>query len=172
MRVESIFYGIEAMTTWIWTPKRMRAAEMLARGHMYNEVAAEVHVSERSLYRWMRVPAFEEQIKAFEAEARDKATRVLRKNAIAAANSLVLLMQAGGRYDQVRLKASTEILDRIGVVTVTKIAPTDPSGDNPYTGLNDDELRDAILQAARAVAGGEALPLDNDGEADPETASG
>jgi hypothetical protein len=78
---------------------------------------------------------------------------------------------SAGDVPEVRQNIALE-MRLLGTEAPTKIAPTDPSGDNPYTGLNDDELRDAILRAARAVAGGEALPLDNDGEAYPETAVG
>lgn len=145
------------MTTWLWTPKRMRAAQMLASGAMYHEVATVVHVTERTLYRWMRIPEFDAQVKAFEAEARDKATRVLRRNAVAAANRLVDLMDNGGRDDRVKLQASTEILDRIGVVTVTKIAPTDPSGELEYGADVRDQLQRKLDRLADAL-GAAAVP--------------
>lgn len=61
----------------------------------------------------------------------------------------------------------------LGLDAPTKIAPTDPSGENPYMGLSDDDLRRALLEAAtRAAPGGGEVSLDDPGEAGAAPAEG
>lgn len=61
----------------------------------------------------------------------------------------------------------------LGLDAPTKIAPTDPSGENPYMGLSDDDLRRALLEAAtRAAPGGGEVSLDDPGEAGAASAEG
>ena len=53
----------------------------------------------------------------------------------------------------------------LGIDAPLKVAPTDVSGENPYLGLNDDDLRRALLDAAdRAVAGSGKVPMVTEGQ--------
>jgi len=54
----------------------------------------------------------------------------------------------------------------LGIDAPLKVAPTDVSGENPYLGLNDDDLRRALLDAAnRAAAGGSQVSVETEGQA-------
>ena len=163
---------------WRWTRKRAEAAELLAEGCTQSQVASAVGISPRTVRLWLGRPEFDARLRELEAEARDNATRALRRKGVAAAERLISLMNSGITGDHVKLKAATEILDRIGVVTVSKIAPVDPTGENPYVGLSDDELRAAIgaeyqrLQEAGATADSGEVPLDPEGAAKPDRPAG
>jgi hypothetical protein len=45
-----------------WTKKRETAALTLARGGTYAEAADIIRVSERTVYRWMNVPEFAQEV--------------------------------------------------------------------------------------------------------------
>ncbi len=163
---------------WRWTHKRTLAAQMLAEGQGQRATARALGIAERTLRYWAAKPEFEARLRELEGEAHKRALRVLQRRGVAAAERLVMLMDRGKTGDHVKLRAATEVLDRIGVVPVTKIAPTDPSGENPYVGLSDDELRNAIAAEYRrlqetggAVDGGE-VSLDAEGAGESAAAGG
>ncbi len=155
---------------WKWNTKRRRAAEMLATGETQRDVAEKLKLSERTLHYWVATPEFDSYLIELENTARESATRVLRRHGIKAAEKLAELMQWGSRYDNVQLRAATALLARIGVAPLTKVAATDPTGENEYAGLSDDELRQAIIAAAGELAASGEVSLDDAGEAEPEDA--
>lgn len=163
---------------WRWTHKRTLAAQMLAEGQGQRATARALGIAERTLRYWAAKPEFQERLRELEGEAHKRALRVLQRRGVAAAERLVMLMDRGKTGDHVKLRAATEILDRIGVVPVTKIAPTDPSGENPYVGLSDDELIAAIaaeyarLHQNSEAADGGPVSLDAEGAGESAGASG
>lgn len=50
------------MADFKWTKKRMDAAFMLAEGYLIREVANEIGISERTIYRWKNEPTFSEEV--------------------------------------------------------------------------------------------------------------
>lgn len=155
------------LKTWKWTKRRRRAARLLAEGTTQRDTAGVVGVSERTIKNWVATPEFDSYVIEIEGQAREQATRVLRRHGIEAAEKLVALMRTGSKDDNVQYRAVTALLARIGVAPLNKTAFTDPSGENAYEGLDDNELREALAQAAGAVAGGGEVPVDAEGETEP-----
>lgn len=53
---------VRIVSAFEWTKKRETAALTLARGGTYAEAADIIRVSERTVYRWMNVPEFAQEV--------------------------------------------------------------------------------------------------------------
>jgi len=116
---------------WKWTPKRRRAAELVALGEKtQQQIARDLGITDRALRMWQREPEFAAYVRDLERVIREDAKRYLSRRALHAARRLVELMDSGTRRDQVRLKATLEVLDRSGVTAVLKVASTDAEGND------------------------------------------
>jgi len=116
---------------WTWTPKRRRAAELVALGEKtQQQIAKELDITDRALRLWQRDPEFEAYVRDLERAIREDAKRYLGRRALHAARRLAELMDSGSPRDQVRLKATLEVLDRSGVTAVLKVASTDAEGND------------------------------------------
>ena len=116
---------------WKWTPKRRRAAELVALGEKtQQQIARDLGITDRALRMWQREPEFEAYVRDLERAIREDAKRYLGRRALHAARQLVGLMDSGKASDQVRLKATLEVLDRSGVTAVLKVASTDAEGND------------------------------------------
>lgn len=112
----------ETIVPWKWSPKRRKAAELIAKGELNNtEIATECGVSARSLYKWRRAPEFDVYVKELEEAIKGEAKRFLFRHALAAAQRLVDLAESGKLSDKIRLQATIEVLNRSGVITVSAI---------------------------------------------------
>jgi transposase-like protein len=146
---------------WTWTPKREAVAYALSQGKSYRDAAKECDVGVTTITRWVKVPAFNARIDELHDQVVLEARRILKRNAAIAALKVVQIAEAGYGQHAVKLSASKDILDRVGVRAPDKLALTDPSGENEYGGLSDRELTAklvSLLDAARARAGGETDP--------------
>jgi len=116
---------------WQWTPRRRRAAELIASGEKtQQQIAHELGITDRVLRMWQHKPEFAEYVADLERAIREDAKRYLGRRALHAARRLVDLMDSGSPRDQVRLKATLEVLDRSGVTAVLKVASTDAEGND------------------------------------------
>src|SRR5687767_12664340 len=46
--------NVYQMSVFQWTPEKGRAAVLLAEGHTYKQVGAEIKKTEKTIYRWMQ----------------------------------------------------------------------------------------------------------------------
>jgi hypothetical protein len=117
------FHGMPKGRVWVWNPKRERAAEMRARGIDWPTISEEVGTSVSQLRKTGMRPEFRQRVREIEAAFRDEAIAILRRNAPKAAQVVVDLSIDGPRAftiveaknAETQLKASVEILNRIGV---------------------------------------------------------
>lgn len=94
-----------------------RAIAMQAQGATQAEIAKEMGVHRKTVSDWLRTPIAAEMIEQAMADAR----AVLTDGAVAAAETLIRLL---ANDDAVALGAAKTILDRTGVVPVTKVEAT------------------------------------------------
>ena len=101
--------------------KRGKALDMLSAGDAVSVVAEACAVSSATVYRWMERPEFAAELDRRLELCRLEAIRVLRAGARDAAASLVGVSRVGGQFDAPKVKASTEVLDRIGVTAPKEV---------------------------------------------------
>lgn len=107
---------------WVWSPRRRKAAKLIAEGELtLEEVARECGVSDRTIYRWKNVPDFDAYVRELEDAIREDAKRYLGRQALRAAMRLAELSRTGKAADRVKLQATVEILNRCGVIAVQGI---------------------------------------------------
>lgn len=146
-------------TGWQWNARKEKAALMLAEGKTWEVVKKELAVSSSTLAEWKKSSEFQARIDEHHDVIVAEARRILRRNATVAANKVVQIAEAGYGQHAVKLSASKDILDRVGVRAPEKLALTDPTGEHEYSGLSDRELTAkliSLLDAARTRASGEA----------------
>lgn len=102
-------------TTWRWTREREVVALALAEGKSWNAIHQEYGVAKTTIARWLKAPEFQERIDEHLAEVKIEAQRILKRNAAAAAQKLVHLMESGHSIHTVRLAATKDLLDRVGI---------------------------------------------------------
>jgi|GEM_PF-4437949 len=106
-------------TEWKWSPKRRKAAKLIAEGELsYEQVATECGVSYVTIWKWRKSPQFDNYVHELEEAISTEAKRYLHRHALAAAQRLVQLSVSGKPADRVRLQATVEVLDRSGVVSI------------------------------------------------------
>lgn len=108
--------------TWRWTPKRRKAAELIAQGDLTQvEVGRECGVSDRMIRHWRKAPEFMNYVHELEEATRAEAKSYLGRHALSAARRLVELSEQGMPEDKVRLAATVAVLDRAGVIAAKGI---------------------------------------------------
>jgi len=108
-----------AKRKWKWSPRRRKAAKLIAKGEFtVEEIAWECGVSDRTIYKWKKEPEFDAYVKELEEAIKAEAKRYLFRHALAAAQRLVELSQSATPKDRVRLQATIEVLNRSGVIAV------------------------------------------------------
>lgn len=108
--------------TWRLSPRRKKAAELIASGEYTMLAVAEMcGVSDRTLRKWRKAPEFDEYVQELERATREEAKRYLGRQALHAARRLVEISERGELKDRERLKATIEVLNRCGVIAVKGI---------------------------------------------------
>ena len=91
------------------TPKQERAVAALLSEATIVGAAEKAGVSEVTLHRWLKQPAFKAAFRAARRETVEKAGALLQQASAAASATLLRLLNANS--DSVRLRAATAILD-------------------------------------------------------------
>lgn len=94
------------------TRKRVAIVAALAAGQPYDQVAAECHVSKRTLVRYMAEPVFRAEVQDARARLLEDALAVLSGEAAATVKALVKLRD-GAESEATRLGACRTILERL-----------------------------------------------------------
>jgi F420-dependent methylenetetrahydromethanopterin dehydrogenase len=122
-------------------------------GMSYAEVAKQVGLSRGGAYK-----AVQHALDEIRASYRETAAEVLELELDRLDEMTRALSNKVGYGDPQAVTAALRVMDRraklLGLDAPTKIAPTDPSGDNPYLAASDDELRALAVKVAAGVAGG------------------
>lgn len=109
------------VSEWKWDAKKERAALLLAKGETYAIIEKEHGISHTSLARWKKEPEFTARVDELIDEVVSEARRILRRNAAAAAQQLINLHAHGHAMHGVKLAASKDILDRVGLKAPEKM---------------------------------------------------
>lgn len=102
-------------STWRWDSKREKAALAFAEGKTWREIEQDPGVPHSTLAKWLKRPEFQARIDVYHEEIIAEARRYLRRNALNAAQRLVHLMESGYNQHGVKLQATKDLLDRVGV---------------------------------------------------------
>src|SRR5688572_492483 len=92
------------------TPKQELAIIALLNETTIKAAAESVGISEVTLHRWLKLPAFLEAFRTARRATVEKATALIQNSAWAAAATLVRL--PGSSSDSVKLRASQALLDQ------------------------------------------------------------
>lgn len=144
--------GAQAIQETQGTERRDTALSLRKGGFSYAQIAAHLGISRSGAYQTVQA-ALEEirehyretavEVVALELERLDEMTRALESKV--------------GYGDATSIAAALRVMERraklLGLDAPTKIAPTDPSGDNPYLAASDDELRALAVKVAAGAAG-------------------
>lgn len=106
---------------WTWTPQREKAALAVAESATIIEAAKFAGVTRETVHRWMHSPEFRARVDEHLEEVIVSARQILRRNAAAAAQQLVNLHAHGHAMHGVKLAASKDILDRVGLKAPDKL---------------------------------------------------
>ena len=121
-------------------------------GMSYADVAKEVGLSRGGAYK-----AVQTALDEIRASYRETAAEVLELELDRLDEMTRALSSKVGYGDPQAVTAALRVMDRraklLGLDAPTKIAPTDPSGDNPYLAASDDELRALAVKIAAGAAG-------------------
>lgn len=113
--------------------------------------ARAVGLSLDTVYGWTNKAAVNEAVRLAQLDGVNVARERLRRLATDAVDALA--EELANRRNPRRLDAAKDVLDRVGLGAVHKIAPTDPSGTRKYESL--DDLSDADLLAIIAAGRGD-----------------
>jgi DNA-binding XRE family transcriptional regulator len=108
-------------STWKWTPQREKAALAVAESATIIDAAKVVDVTRKTIYEWLKSPEFRARVDEHLDEVVSAARQILRRNAVAAAQQLVNIHAHGHPLHSVKLAASKDILDRVGLKAPEKI---------------------------------------------------
>src|SRR5688572_19110506 len=92
------------------TPKQEQAIIALLNETTTKAAAESVGVSEVTLHRWLKLPAFREAYRAARRDTVEKATALIQNSTWAAASTLVRLL--GSSSDSVKLRAAQALLEQ------------------------------------------------------------
>jgi hypothetical protein len=106
---------------WNWTPQREKAALAVAESATIVEAAAAAGVTRKTIHEWLHSPEFRARVDEHLDEVISAARSILRRNAVAAAQQLVNLHAHGHNMHGVKLAASKDILDRVGLKPVQEV---------------------------------------------------
>lgn len=152
-----------------------RIAEMYCRGLPQSAIARQIGVSRQQIsydLRALRKRWLQNAMRDFDARAAEELAKIdhLEMEYWRAYEQA----QRAKRFSAPYLAGVMSCIERrcklFGLDAPTKIAPTDPSGENPYAGMSDEQLLSALVETTRAIARSGALSLDADGEAQSEDA--
>jgi len=91
--------------------KQFKAVTLLLARHTRDEVIKEIEVSTETLYRWLRDPAFKEELARQQNIIIEAALTILRANMTRAAETLVgLLDEKGG---ELRRRVANDIISNV-----------------------------------------------------------
>ncbi len=121
-------------------------------GKSYRKIATELGIPASTAHEYAT-----EALNAYRETARERAGQLVeleqqRLDAIQAANWANAMQGSKTAADTV-LRVMERRAKLLGLDAPTKIAPTDPSGDNPYLAASDDELRALAAKVAAGAAG-------------------
>jgi len=121
-------------------------------GMSYADVAKEVGLSRGGAYK-----AVQTALDEIRASYRETAAEVLELELDRLDEMTRALSSKVGYGDPQAVTAALRVMDRraklLGLDAPTKIAPTDPTGENPYLSASDDELRALAAKVAAGAAG-------------------
>jgi hypothetical protein len=95
------------------TPKQRRAIAALMTAPTIGEAAKTAKVGERSLYRWLKEPAFMAELQAATRAAIDATVRRMATISVAATGTLASVMKDTDAPAGVRVRAADVILSRL-----------------------------------------------------------
>jgi hypothetical protein len=114
--------------SWSWTPQREKAALAVAECATIKEAADVAGVTRKTIHEWMHAPEFKARIDEHLEEVISAARSILRRNATSAAQQLVNIHAHGHAMHAVKLAASKDILDRVGIKAPDKHELTGANG--------------------------------------------
>lgn len=128
-----------------------KAIEYRKSGAAYRTIANALGVSPSAAHSYVK-----EGLDIYRETAREQAAILVeleqqRLDAIQAANWANAMQGSKTAADTV-LRVMERRAKLLGLDAPTKIAPTDPSGDNPYLAASDDELRALAVKVAAGAA--------------------
>jgi transposase len=146
---------------WKWTAKKEAVALALAEGKSIREAAASCDVAVSSVAEWKKAFEFQQRIDEHHEEIIKEARRVLKRNAVEAAKTIVKHFKSTSRDDAVSLQAAKDVLDRVGLKLPEQI---DLTGKLDMKHSADDEQLDSYLAAVAQISAAKAVPgrTDND----------
>jgi len=92
--------------------RQIRAARMEAEGVVMREIAEEVGVTRKTVYRWREIPAYSALVSGLLADTQRAARATLRAGAKAAAARVLALVES--EDERIALSAAQTLLDRTG----------------------------------------------------------
>lgn len=125
--------------------QRWKAIIMAASGERTRDIAKAVGKTERTINRWLNLPGVSAELAALQEQTVAEARRILKGKAADAAARLALLSAKGRKDQMASVKATTELLDRIGV---TKRNEVEVKVSGSLETLPDAELEAIELNAA------------------------
>lgn len=145
-----------------WSNKRILALELVIEGEKTQaEIADACGKCVATVKNWLKQPEFEIRRKEIEEGRVQEAKRLFQVAAIDAAKQIIKLSKESNRDDAVKLQASMAILAYVGISPVTKIAPTDPTGEQEFGAKQ--RLYDKLLAVITPTTG-ETIPGQPDAE--------
>lgn len=106
---------------WAWSSQREKAALAVAECATISEAARVAGVARETIHKWLRHAEFKARVDEHLEEVVSAARFILRRNATAAAQQLVNLHAHGHAMHTVKLAASKDILDRVGLKPVQEV---------------------------------------------------
>jgi hypothetical protein len=99
--------------------RQIQAARLEAQGIVMREIAAEVGVARKTLYRWREIPAYSQFVALLISDTQRAARSVMRANAHSAAARIVQLLDS--EDERIALSAAQTLLDRTGHVKAERV---------------------------------------------------
>lgn len=130
---------------------RDKCMSLRVLGMSYAEIAKQTGISRQGAYK-----AVQTALDEIRASYRETAAEVLELELDRLDEMTRALSGKVGYGDPQAVTAALRVMDRraklLGLDAPTKIAPTDPSGDNPYLAASDEELRALAVKVAAGAA--------------------
>lgn len=103
------------------SPEQGQAILLLIEGHSPRRIAERVGVDRVTLWRWRQTPEFLAEYERQRAEALDTGMRTLQAAVGAATRALVEIAIDTEAERRDRIRAAVEILDRVGLVSTSRV---------------------------------------------------
>jgi hypothetical protein len=108
-------------SAWNWTPQREKAALAVAESATIVEAAGVAGVTRKTIHEWLKAPEFKARVDEYLEEVVSAARSIMRRNATAAAKTVVDLSVWGLPGHTTRLAAAKDVLDRVGLKPVQEV---------------------------------------------------